>query len=53
MNYQDRLEAAVEALRRAIEDADADPKTHGARMARHREQWPELWTAIDQLVQRP
>jgi hypothetical protein len=54
VTYQDRLEAAVELLRRAVESWDAgEDRSHAARLARHREQWPELWEAIDLLLVRP
>ena len=42
-----REQAAIEAIRRAIQDEGPQPAFHRATMARHRKEWPTLWAAID------
>lgn len=41
---------AIDALRTAIQDQGPFPGYHRYVMARHREEWPALWAAIDQLL---
>jgi hypothetical protein len=45
---QDRR--GLEQLRRAIEDEGGNPRHHRETMARHRDEWPALWRAIDGLL---
>ena len=46
-------DAAVQAVRRAIEDAGSHPGYHRSVMKRHRAEWPALWRALDQLLEQP
>ena len=44
------LDAALTALRNAVQDEGRVPEYHRLIMARHREEWPALWVAIDRLL---
>lgn len=43
-------DAAIEKLRRAIEDEGVSPAYHRAELSRMRLQWPALWSAIDAVI---
>lgn len=43
-------EAAIEKIRRAIENPGSHPAYHREVMTRHRKEWPVLWRAIDELM---
>lgn len=44
-----RLRDAIDTLLNAINTAGPVPKHHIQVAAKHREEWPTLWKAIDQL----
>lgn len=44
------MDEAIAALRAAIENEGPHPEVHREVMARHRAEWPTLWTAIDALL---
>lgn len=44
------LEKAVEDVREAIENEGPVPEFHRKVMAKHREEWPTLWRALDSLL---
>lgn len=44
------LYESVEEVVRAIEIEGPGPDLHQSIMARHREEWPTLWTALDSLL---
>lgn len=44
------MDEALAALRAAVEDEGPRPDLHREVMARHRAEWPTLWTAIDRLL---
>ena len=43
-------EHKLHALRKAIMDEGSHPLHHRQVMARHRQEWPVLWKAVDELV---
>lgn len=44
------LEKATAGLVRAIRDKGAVPQYHNHVMKKHRDEWPALWQAIDNIV---
>ena len=46
----ERLRAVLEQLRKAIANKGPSPTHHQAVMKRHRQEWPTLWQAIDNLI---
>lgn len=46
------LQKAAEQVARAIMDEGIMPGYHHEVMARHRQEWPTLWRALDKLVRR-
>lgn len=45
-----RLEDAAAQVRQAIKDEGVNPRYHRDTMHRHRDEWPSLWSALDELV---
>lgn len=46
------LEApTADRLRQAVEDEGPNPRYHREVMERHREEWPALWAAIDEILE--
>lgn len=43
-------DAAVHAVWHAIRHPGPDPQRHRTVMARHRQEWPVLWRALDRLL---
>lgn len=43
-------DAAIEMLRRAIEDAGPEPDYHRVQLARLQRTWPTLWNAIQEVL---
>lgn len=46
----ENIETATAELVRAIRDKGAVPQFHNHVMRKHREEWPALWKAIDNIV---
>lgn len=46
------LQKAAEEVAQAIMDEGIMPGYHREIMARHRQEWPTLWQALDKLVRR-
>lgn len=42
----------IKKLRDAIEDPGRNPGYHYGVMAKHRKEWPTLWKAIDELLEK-
>lgn len=46
----DNLEEVTRQIVKAIEDKGKVPKYHDHVMRKHRDEWPALWQALDNLV---
>lgn len=49
MKEREALEAAWRVVA-AVELAGPHPEYHATVVARHRQEWPTLWQAIDELI---
>ena len=44
------IDTLTAALREAVENEGTHPEYHRAVMAKHRREWPVLWSAIDAIL---